>query len=140
MEVTNQNAEPTSPPQPYVGFYNIGNTCYLNSVLQTLRYSPHFVTALKDMLHLAEEWLEQRDEDGVIETEDSGKDGGSRDREVEEEENMTKTRQLLSEMYKVRLEENPGLDIFLREATTKLRSERRVLTSTFAFALMLFCE
>ncbi|KAJ8037809.1 Ubiquitin carboxyl-terminal hydrolase 1 [Holothuria leucospilota] len=100
-EVTNQDAEPTSPPQPYVGFYNIGNTCYLNSVLQTLRYSPHFVTALKDMLHLAEEWLEQRGKDGVNETEDSGKGGGSRDKEVEEEENMRKTRQLLSEMYKL---------------------------------------
>lgn len=36
-----------SPPPPFSALNNVGNTCYINSVLQILRYCPRFVESLK---------------------------------------------------------------------------------------------
>nr|CAB3267561.1 ubiquitin carboxyl-terminal hydrolase 46-like [Phallusia mammillata] len=48
MVVELENHEETSLPLiPYVGIQNMGNTCYLNSVLQVLFYCPEFVQRLR---------------------------------------------------------------------------------------------
>ncbi|XP_043097127.1 ubiquitin carboxyl-terminal hydrolase 1 isoform X2 [Puntigrus tetrazona] len=38
---------------PFVGLNNLGNTCYLNSILQVLYYCPGFKEAIKSLFHLA---------------------------------------------------------------------------------------
>jgi len=37
-----------SPP-PFSGLYNLGNTCYLNSILQVLRFCPGFCFGLEEL-------------------------------------------------------------------------------------------
>jgi ubiquitin C-terminal hydrolase len=38
-----------SPPLPYTGLANLGNTCYLNAVVQVLRYCPGFLKSLVNL-------------------------------------------------------------------------------------------
>ncbi|KAI4880813.1 hypothetical protein NFI96_031839, partial [Prochilodus magdalenae] len=38
---------------PFVGLNNLGNTCYLNSILQVLYYCPGFKDAIKSLYHLS---------------------------------------------------------------------------------------
>ena len=42
-------ADTVTPPLPYTGLANLGNTCYLNAVLQVLRYCPGFLKSLVNL-------------------------------------------------------------------------------------------
>ncbi|TRY91945.1 hypothetical protein DNTS_035445 [Danionella cerebrum] len=48
---------------PFVGFNNLGNTCYLNSILQVLYYCPGFKEAIKSLCCLAK-LKDKQQEDG----------------------------------------------------------------------------
>ncbi|KAI7807644.1 ubiquitin carboxyl-terminal hydrolase 1 [Triplophysa rosa] len=48
---------------PFVGLNNLGNTCYLNSILQVLYYCPGFKEAIRSLCDLAK--LKDKQEDGV---------------------------------------------------------------------------
>ncbi|KAA0712935.1 Ubiquitin carboxyl-terminal hydrolase 1 [Triplophysa tibetana] len=48
---------------PFVGLNNLGNTCYLNSILQVLYYCPGFKEAIRSLSDLAK--LKDKQEDGV---------------------------------------------------------------------------
>ncbi|XP_048055907.1 ubiquitin carboxyl-terminal hydrolase 1 [Megalobrama amblycephala] len=56
---------------PFVGLNNLGNTCYLNSILQVLYYCPGFKEAIKSLCHLAK-LKDRQQEDGAKNEEDSG--------------------------------------------------------------------
>ncbi|KAG1941067.1 ubiquitin carboxyl-terminal hydrolase 1 [Pimephales promelas] len=56
---------------PFVGLNNLGNTCYLNSILQVLYYCPGFKEAIKSLCHLAK-LKDQQQEDGAKNEGDSG--------------------------------------------------------------------
>ncbi|XP_072540388.1 ubiquitin carboxyl-terminal hydrolase 1 [Salminus brasiliensis] len=49
---------------PFVGLNNLGNTCYLNSILQVLYYCPGFKEAVKSLYHLSK-LTDKQKEDGV---------------------------------------------------------------------------
>lgn len=49
---------------PFVGLNNLGNTCYLNSILQVLYYCPGFKDAIKSLCDLAK-LKDKQQEDGV---------------------------------------------------------------------------
>ncbi|XP_062854084.1 ubiquitin carboxyl-terminal hydrolase 1 [Trichomycterus rosablanca] len=48
---------------PFVGLNNLGNTCYLNSILQVLYYCPGFKDAIKSLYHLSK--LKDKPKDDV---------------------------------------------------------------------------
>ena len=48
-----QQTEAITPPLPYAGLANLGNTCYLNAVLQVLRYCPGFLNTLVNLDELS---------------------------------------------------------------------------------------
>ncbi|XP_051985976.1 ubiquitin carboxyl-terminal hydrolase 1-like [Xyrauchen texanus] len=52
---------------PFVGLNNLGNTCYLNSILQVLYYCPGFKEAIKSLCNLAK--LEDNHQDVVAKNE-----------------------------------------------------------------------
>ncbi|XDV35753.1 hypothetical protein PO909_005641 [Leuciscus waleckii] len=56
---------------PFVGLNNLGNTCYLNSILQVLHYCPGFKEAIRSLCHLAK-LKDQQQEDGAKNEGDSG--------------------------------------------------------------------
>ena len=45
----NAALSPPPLPPPFSGLNNAGNTCYVNSVLQALRYCPDFVSSLNEV-------------------------------------------------------------------------------------------
>ncbi|XP_782306.4 ubiquitin carboxyl-terminal hydrolase 1 [Strongylocentrotus purpuratus] len=55
---------------PYTGLHNLGNTCYLNSVLQVLRYCPSFSDNLNRLSGLVSEKLKMKGEEEDIDGED----------------------------------------------------------------------
>lgn len=95
-----QDGEPKLPLQPYVGFYNIGNTCYLNSVLQALRYCPDFVTVLANVLEVGEKWLNEKSRE-VVQIDGKDPANGNQEADKEEIDNISRILQLLKEMHKV---------------------------------------
>lgn len=50
---------------PYTGLHNLGNTCYLNSVLQVLRYCPGFSENLERLSHMVGEMLRVKEEEDL---------------------------------------------------------------------------
>ncbi|XP_002732260.1 ubiquitin carboxyl-terminal hydrolase 1-like [Saccoglossus kowalevskii] len=57
---------------PYTGLYNLGNTCYLNSVIQALRYCPEFNEGILEMGGDIDKYYSKQDENDKSET--NGKD------------------------------------------------------------------
>ncbi|KAF5903195.1 ubiquitin carboxyl-terminal hydrolase 1, partial [Clarias magur] len=49
------NCEKTENLVPFVGLNNLGNTCYLNSILQVLYYCPGFKDAIKSLCQLSKD-------------------------------------------------------------------------------------
>uniref|UniRef100_A0A8C1G6T4 Ubiquitin carboxyl-terminal hydrolase n=1 Tax=Cyprinus carpio TaxID=7962 RepID=A0A8C1G6T4_CYPCA len=58
---------------PFVGLNNLGNTCYLNSILQVLYYCPGFKEAIKSLCLLAK-LKDKQQEDGAKNEGDTGED------------------------------------------------------------------
>ncbi|XP_052455617.1 ubiquitin carboxyl-terminal hydrolase 1 [Carassius gibelio] len=56
---------------PFVGLNNLGNTCYLNSILQVLYYCPGFKEAIKSLCLLAK-LKDKQQEDGAKNEGDTG--------------------------------------------------------------------
>ncbi|XP_059416250.1 ubiquitin carboxyl-terminal hydrolase 1-like [Carassius carassius] len=56
---------------PFVGLNNLGNTCYLNSILQVLYYCPGFKEAIKSLCLLAK-MKDKQQEDGAKNEGDTG--------------------------------------------------------------------
>ncbi|XP_016346908.1 ubiquitin carboxyl-terminal hydrolase 1 [Sinocyclocheilus anshuiensis] len=56
---------------PFVGLNNLGNTCYLNSILQVLYYCPGFKEAIKCLCQLAK-LKDKQQEDGAKNEGDTG--------------------------------------------------------------------
>ncbi|XP_026120957.1 ubiquitin carboxyl-terminal hydrolase 1-like [Carassius auratus] len=56
---------------PFIGFNNLGNTCYLNSILQVLYYCPGFKEAIKSLCQLAK-LKDKQQEDGAKNEGDMG--------------------------------------------------------------------
>ncbi|KAL1272783.1 hypothetical protein QQF64_028645 [Cirrhinus molitorella] len=56
---------------PFVGLNNLGNTCYLNSILQVLYYCPGFKEAIKSLCQLAK-LKDKQQEDGAKNEVDTG--------------------------------------------------------------------
>ncbi|XP_033118960.1 ubiquitin carboxyl-terminal hydrolase 1-like isoform X2 [Anneissia japonica] len=61
--------ESIEPPPPYSGLQNLGNTCFFNSVVQALRYTPGFQEGIKKLAHLVRDLDElEVDENGDDDT------------------------------------------------------------------------
>ncbi|XP_051567713.1 ubiquitin carboxyl-terminal hydrolase 1-like [Myxocyprinus asiaticus] len=58
---------------PFVGLNNLGNTCYLNSILQVLYYCPGFKEAIKSLCNLAK-LKDKQQEEGAKNEEDCSED------------------------------------------------------------------
>uniref|UniRef100_A0A8C1GW95 Ubiquitin carboxyl-terminal hydrolase n=1 Tax=Cyprinus carpio TaxID=7962 RepID=A0A8C1GW95_CYPCA len=56
---------------PFVGLNNLGNTCYLNSILQVLYYCPGFKEAIKSLCQMAK-LKDKQQEDGAKNEGDTG--------------------------------------------------------------------
>lgn len=54
------------PPLPYTGLANLGNTCYLNAVLQVLRYCPEFLPSLANLDKLYTHYKSTKDETSSV--------------------------------------------------------------------------
>ncbi|XP_066520735.1 ubiquitin carboxyl-terminal hydrolase 1 [Hoplias malabaricus] len=59
---------------PFVGLNNLGNTCYLNSILQVLFYCPGFKDAIKSLYQLSK--LKDRQKGDDVKSEEHGESHG----------------------------------------------------------------
>ena len=57
---TNTKQHQNEKPSPYIGLYNHGNTCYLNSLMQTLFMTPIFRSSMLNWKYIDKIYVDDK--------------------------------------------------------------------------------